>query len=454
METYKYSGVWKDVLLKLKNELSDREWDLWFSHDKIRFVNESDDSVTLEVDSRFYRDKLTKSYLNKIESYLAEFAGEQLSVVVTVNENRKPAQKEKKKNTDDSSSDEEPVLFGQEYTFDNFVVGDNNAFAANAAIAISKNPGTSYNPFLLYGGVGLGKTHLLQAVGNAVYKTNKKLNIIYATAETFTNDFVKAVLNKTTSALKTKYRGADVLLIDDIQFLQGKIETQEELFHTFNELYNYKKQMVFTSDRHVSELQKLSDRLKSRFSRGLTVDIQVPNYETRLAILYSKANNLNVKIPDQILQLISQSITSNVRDVEAALTTVVGYMELIKKDITIDDVKNILEQNIINSTQSRTVTIERIQQIVANYYNIPVIDLKSKKRSHSFVNPRQIAMYLSRDLTSFSTTDIGLEFGGRDHATVIHSCQRVEKKINSDPLTVEIIKKLSEQIKSAKSTNN
>ncbi len=333
-----------------------------------------------------------------------------------------------------------------DYTFENFVVGDNNSFAANACIAISKNPGTAYNPCLIYGGVGLGKTHLIQSIGNFVHNNYEKTRVVYVTAETFTNEFIQSIRDGKNHQFKNRYRNVDVLLIDDIHFLQSKDQTQEELFHTFNALYDSNKQMVFTCDRPVSELKHLTDRLRSRFERGLNVDLQPPNYETRYAILKRKTEEKRAAVDEQVIELISKNITTNVRDLEAALTKLIAYSDILNKKITVDIAQEQLK-DVFSSPKQSNITIEIIQRAVADYFNLSPYDLRGKKRTKAIAFPRQIAMYITREITEFSTTEVGLEFGGRDHTTVMHACQRIESRMQTDPYLEPTIQRLIRQIK-------
>ncbi|MGL4983054.1 MAG: chromosomal replication initiator protein DnaA, partial [Treponemataceae bacterium] len=316
------------------------------------------------------------------------------------------------------------------------------------SIAVSKNPGKAYNPLLIYGGVGLGKTHLMQSIGNLAYNEDKK-KIIYVTAETFTNEFIESVRTQTTTKFKNKYRNADFLLIDDIHFLQKKPETQEELFHTFNALYDSYKQLVFTCDRPVSELKDMSDRLRSRFERGLNVDLQPPNFETRKAILKSKTKLHNIAIPDEVIDLIAQKIETNVRDLEACLTKLVAYADLIHKDITLEIAQHQL-RDAFGSPKQGNITIEDIQKVVSNHYNISYNDLKGKGRKKNIVFPRQLAMYITREITEYSTTEIGSDFGGRDHTTVIHSCSKIEDASKLDSSLYSLIQNLIKKVKDFK----
>jgi chromosomal replication initiator protein len=313
-------------------------------------------------------------------------------------------------------------------------------------MAISKNPGTAYNPCLIYGGVGLGKTHLIQSIGNSVHASNPDIKISYVTAETFTNEFIEAIHHNKNHQFKNKYRKVDILLIDDIHFLQDKTGTQEELFHTFNALYDSNKQMVFTCDRPVSELKQLTDRLRSRFERGLNVDLQAPAFETRFAILKQKVEEKKVPITDEVIELICRNVTTNVRDLEAALTRLIAYADLLNKKVTVDIARQQLK-DVFSNPKMSNITMEMIQRVTAEYFNLSSNDLRGKKRTKAIAFPRQVAMFITRELTEFSTTEVGLEFGGRDHTTVMHACQRVESRMQTDPSMEPIIQRIIRQIK-------
>ncbi|MHB9292150.1 putative chromosomal replication initiator protein [Hollandina sp. SP2] len=336
-------------------------------------------------------------------------------------------------------------MLGENYTFEKYIIGENNSFAANAAMAISRNPGTAYNPFLIYGGVGLGKTHLMQAIGHYVHNQAQG-KLIYTTAESFTNEFIQAIREDRMSPFKNKYRFIDLLLIDDIHFFENKWETQEELFYTFNSLYDANKQIVFTCDRPVSELKKITDRLKSRFERGLNVDLQPPNYETRYAILLSKAKDRKISVPDEVIALISKKISTNIRDLEAALTKLIAYAELVGKPITVEITQQLLRDAFAAPRQTN-MSIDMILEMVAAYHKLSVSDLKGKKRTKTIALPRQLAMYIIREITQYSTTEIGQAFGGRDYSTVIHSCQKIEERLHSEPNLDSTIQTLIQMIK-------
>ncbi|MGV0168399.1 chromosomal replication initiator protein DnaA [Furfurilactobacillus sp. WILCCON 0119] len=332
----------------------------------------------------------------------------------------------------------------EKYTFDTFVIGKGNQMANAAAMAVSEEPGTLYNPLFLYGGVGLGKTHLMHAIGHAMIATNPNTNVMYVTSEEFTNDMVMSIRDKTQEQFRQKYRYVDLLLVDDIQFFADKEGTQEEFFHTFEQLYNNSKQIVLTSDRLPNEIPKLQDRLVSRFKWGLSVDITAPDLETRIAILRNKAEREHIEIPDDALEIIASQVNSNVRELEGALARVQAYAHLQKTGITEELVHNALKS--LNLENKPTLTIELIQQKVADYFDVNLTDLKGKKRMKEIVVPRQIAMYLARELTNSSLPKIGKAFGGKDHTTVLHSCDKIAESLPTDSKLAENIQQLKIEI--------
>jgi len=463
MISWDYEVFWKEAMNQFHGELEEQEFAMWFN---LEYLRATEDEIFISVPSSFYRDQVKQRYLTYIESKLQELSGKVLHLVMEIRAKSTPelveknntdikqepndkntlTQRQKSTKLPEHKKEKSPhTQLRKDHTFDNYIIGDNNSFASNAAIAISKNPGTAYNPFLIYGGVGLGKTHLMQSIGNYIYdKSDSK--VIYITAENFTNEFVQSIQSRTIQAFKNKYRYIDVLLIDDIHFLQKKIETQEELFYTFDALYNGNKQMVFTCDRPVSELKYLSDRLRSRFERGLTVDLQPPSYETRCAILKKKAEERKVRIPDDVIELISRNVTSNVRDLEAALLKLTAYTDLVGKEINITIAQQQLK-DVFTSPKQSNVTLEVIQRVTAEYFALSFNDLKGKKRTKAIAFPRQLAMYIARDITEYSTTEVGMEFGGRDHTTVMHACQKIEERIRSDPTLDSTINTLVRSIK-------
>ncbi len=476
MDNWDYGVFWEEAIKQIRQEVSEQEYSMWFN--QIQYSRSEEQQIIVTVPSSFYRDQVRQRYLALIENKLIDLSGTAIKLSFEVSRNgsspgasgnghkphaetitgeggtrggtsrakRSPAAATVSPSKPEKG-DHAPGL-GREYTFENFVVGDNNRFAANAAMAIAKNPGTTYNPCLIYGGVGLGKTHLLQSIGNRAYLDFDDLKIVYVTAEDFTNEFIRSIQENKTHLFKNKYRRADVLLIDDIHFLQKKHETQEELFHTFNALFDAKKQMVFTSDRPVTEIKDITERLQNRFTRGLTVDLQPPKIETAIAILKKKVEHAKVVIPDEVINLICSKVTTNVRDLEAALTRIIAYADLVNKDVTVDVAQRQLKDFFASPVQNN-ITVDIIQRTVADYFNLSSGELKGKKRTRAVAFPRQLAMYITREITEASMTDIGLEFGGRDHTTVMHACQRIESRMRSDPTLENVIQTLIRRIKDA-----
>ena len=460
MDGNDYNLFWNETIRQLMEEgrLSEQEQDMWFRN--MEYVEGDASSLKLSVPSNFYRDQVVQRYMGLLESKLRELTGSSLNILFEIRKNASPEPTPAARKTSENPQPRTPVAeaptsdpdrpphqqLRKDYDFDGFVIGNNNQFAASAAQAIGTNPGGAYNPCLIYGGVGLGKTHLMQAIGNYIHYHLMDRKVVYITAETFINEFIQSIRSETQSQFKNKYRKVDVLLIDDIHDLQSKKETQEELFHTFNALYDAKKQLVFTCDRPPSELRNFTDRLKSRFERGLNVDLQPPNFETRFAILRKKLESIGTLIPDDVLEFIARNITTNVRDLEASLTKLAAYGDLVGKDINIDVAQQQLK-SAFSSSQSANITINRVQRVVADYFNVTPADMKGKKRTKQVTFPRQVAMYIIREITDFSTTEIGLEFGGRDHTTVMHSCQRIEDRMKGDPTLEPTIGELVRAVK-------
>ena len=330
-------------------------------------------------------------------------------------------------------------------TFETFVVGSNSQFAHGAAIAVAKSPAKTYNPLFVYGGSGLGKTHLLQAIGHCVISSHKSSRVVYLSSEQFTNEFIDAIQHGTLVKFRKKYRYADILMIDDIQFLAGKERSQEEFFHTFNTLHDGHKQIVLSSDRPASEIEKLEQRLVSRFEWGMTAELQPPDVETRIAILKKKAENLNIALEPWVIEFLADRIRNNVRRLEGALMRVASYKSLSDREITREVIENLL-RDIFQEQARRAVTIEQIQRKVAEHFDVRLADMTSKRRPANIAFPRQVAMFLSRELTNSSLSDIGDAFGGKDHGTVIHACKLVKRRIEEDEQTRHVIRLLDSQL--------
>jgi chromosomal replication initiator protein len=343
---------------------------------------------------------------------------------------------------------EEIPMFNPKYTFDSFVTGSSNRFAHAASLAVADNPGRAYNPLFIYGGVGLGKTHLMQAIGHSVLFNTKSLKVAYVTSETFTNDVVIAIREHKNVELRNKYRTVDILLIDDIQFVAGKESTQEEFFHTFNTLYEANKQIVISSDRPPKEFSTLEERMRSRFEWGLVADIQPPDLETRVAILSKKAKNESYNIPDDVFLFIASKVKSNIRELEGALLQVVARTSLNHKPINMETTQDALKE-ILSTDRPQNITIQMIQKAVAQVYNLKMDDFKARRRTNDIAFPRQVAMYLSREMADFALTKIGEEFGGRDHTTVMHACDRIKEELS---INSSVKEKIDEVIKILRSS--
>jgi chromosomal replication initiator protein len=458
MAEFNYEGFWDKTLHQLRIELGEGEFNAWFTD--IKYLKSQENSIIIGFPSNFHRDRIKTRYQNSIKAKLRELAGGDIALefevipgdTVPVAENSLPAApKTPDSHTVTREIPAEKPKKGQhpqmrdDYTFEKYIIGENNNFAANAAIAISRNPGTSYNPFLIYGGVGLGKTHLMQAIGNYIHE-NSSDKVLYVTSEDFLNEYVQAIRDKEMPSFKNKFRYTDVLLIDDIQFFQEKEQIQEEFFHTFNTLLNAKKQLVMTCDRPPSELKKFSDRLISRFEQSLRVDLQPPRYEVRCAILKSTAESRGSNIPDEVIDLISKNVSSNIRDLIGALKTLISYTEIMGQPVTLEIAQQKL-RDVFASRRQSNLSIEIIQKVVADFFSLNSSDLKGKKKTQKIVYPRQISMYICREITDYSTTEIGEAFGGRDHTTVMHSIDKIQGLLLTDPTLDSTIENLKRQIK-------
>jgi chromosomal replication initiator protein len=426
------SSIWNNCLSKLENEISSSEFNTWIR--PLQAV-ENEGQLKLLAPNRFVMDWVKERFFAKIEELINEFSNGSLDLILEIGSKSSslPATQKTVKPTDAKKAG--PSNLNKAFTFDNFVEGKSNQLAKAASFQVSENVGRAYNPLLIYGSSGLGKTHLMHAIGNAVLLRKPSLNIVYVHSEKFVQDMVKALQQNTINAFKDYYRNLDVLLIDDIQFFASKERSQEEFFHTFNTLLEKKHQVVLTSDKYPKEIANLAERLKSRFSSGLPVTIEPPDMETRAAILMKKAAMVNVDLHQDVALFIAKRIPSNVRDLEGALRRVIANSQFTGREITIDFTKEALHDLI--SMRDKLVDINNIQKIVAEYYKIRIADLSSKSRRQSVTRPRQIAMSLARELTSLSFPDIGDAFGGRDHTTVINACNRVNDLKKADSKIAE-----------------
>ena len=382
--------------------------------------------LILLVPNDFTKGILEDRYLNLIESSINQLSLKKYKIKFVLDEKYIEGLEEESKSSNlpqKSYSNLNP-----KYTFDTFVIGNSNRFAHAACVAVAESPARAYNPLFLYGGVGLGKTHLMHAIGHHIITQKKDAKVVYVSSEKFTNELINSIKDDRNEEFRNKYRNVDILLIDDIQFIAGKERTQEEFFHTFNSLHEANKQIIISSDRPPKEIPTLEDRLRSRFEMGLITDIQAPDFETRIAILRKKAQMENIEVSNEVTTYIAKNIKSNIRELEGALTRVIAYSSLTNRTISFDLAVEALK-DIITTTKNEEITVNRIKEKVASVFNIKMEDFNSKKRTRSIAYPRQIAMYLSRELTDLSLPKIGEEFGGRDHTTVIHAHDKIVKDI-------------------------
>ncbi len=424
--------VWNEASKVLQGMLNPDLFTRWFV--PIKPVEIKEDSLVLGVANEFSQIWLQDNFLPLVREAVNQSTKQPLHVKFVVVQGLKDAGLSRTPSHPDKRTAVRPALdirLNQRYTFDSFVVGPNSNFAHAAALAVAQSPAKAYNPLFLYGGVGLGKTHLMQAIGHSSSSSAKASKVCYITSEQFTNEFIQAIQTSTLTKFRKKYRQTDVLLIDDIQFLSGKERMQEEFFHTFNSLFDAHKQIVLSSDRPAAEIANLESRLVSRFEWGLVTELQPPALETRIAILKKKASLLDVKLPDQVIEFLAVKIKTNVRRLEGALVRVASYASLTGKEITTDSLETLL-RDALHEEAKRTLSIDAIQKKVAEHFDIRLADMTSRRRPQNVAFPRQVAMYLSRILTDRSLMDIGESFGGRDHGTVLHACRLIESRISKD----------------------
>ena len=433
--------LWSAALGELQLSLSKANYETWFKDTAI--VSEEDDVFMLGVPNAFAREWLENKYRTQVRETLQRLVGRTVDVrfvnmtAASVRSDRPvasvPGTSSPASPSGADRTREAPLaaLLNARYTFSNFVVGSNNRLAHAAALSVAERPGHSYNPLFIYGGSGLGKTHLMHAIGHAVITRHPKKRVAYATSEKFTNEFINAIRGQKSEEFRERYRRIDVLLIDDIQFLTGKEGTQEEFFHTFNAIHEEGKQIVLSSDRPPKAIERLEDRLRSRFEWGLIADISTPDLETRIAILRAKAEVQAVSVPPPVIDFLAQRIVSNIRELEGALTRIVAYATLNAVPVTTQLAQEIL-QNILYNPRQKTLSPEKIVEIVGRYYGVPVDQLRGKARDRQVVLPRQIAMYLMREETEAPLLRIGEALGGRDHSTVLHGCEKIEREMSEN----------------------
>lgn len=421
-------SLWEKTLQLIKGELSPPSFNAFFK--QIKPLQIQSNTLILLVPNDFTKGILEDRYLNLIESSVNQLSLKKYGIKFVLNENEVRGLDKDQQSDDDNKIRKNYPNLNPKYTFDTFVIGNSNRFAHAACVAVAEAPARAYNPLFLYGGVGLGKTHLMHAIGHHIMEQKKDPKVVYVSSEKFTNELINSIKDDRNEEFRNKYRNVDVLLIDDIQFIAGKERTQEEFFHTFNSLHEANKQIIISSDRPPKEIPTLEDRLRSRFEMGLITDIQAPDFETRMAILRKKAQMEGIDVPNEVTVYIAKNIKSNIRELEGALTRVVAYSSLTNKTISFELASEALK-DIINTSKHEEITVNRIKEKVAAVFSIKMEDFNSKKRTRSISYPRQVAMYLSRELTDLSLPKIGEEFGGRDHTTVIHAHDKISKDIEN-----------------------
>lgn len=441
--------LWEIALEKIQEKVSKPSFDTWLKNTQASSLEGK--TLIISAPTEFARDWLEEQYTQLIADIVEETTGSLLNIKFIIpdsqtdSENMKTIEKQEKPPED--IQELQKTMLNPKYVFDSFVIGSGNRFAHAASLAVAEAPAKAYNPLFIYGGVGLGKTHLMHAIGHYVRDHNPKAKVVYLTSEKFTNEFINAIMDNKTTNFRNKYRSVDILLIDDIQFIAGKESTQEEFFHTFNALHEENKQIIISSDRPPKEIPTLEDRLRSRFEWGLITDITPPDLETRIAILNKKAKSEGLDIPNEVMLYIANQIDTNIRELEGALIRVVAYSSLVNQDIDAALAADALK-DIIPSNRPNVITIKKIMEVVGQNYQVRMDDFIAKKRTKSIAFPRQIAMYLSREMTDSSLPKIGEEFGGRDHTTVIHAHEKIAKMIDAEATFQKEIDELKEQIKS------
>jgi len=439
------SKIWDKILDYTKQEIGERAFENWFTQTQLSSI--TDDELIIEVPSNFFKDWIYDHYRDILNISILKTIGKVIPVSFEIK-----ASLAAKKSGDSQSVaisrpiQKKPFYLNPRYTFEGFVVGSSNRFAHAATMAIAESPAKAYNPLFIYGGVGLGKTHLMQAACHYISEMRNDLRLFYTSSERFTNELISAIQNRTTAKFREKYRNVDVLLIDDVHFIAGKESTQEEFFHTFNVLYDAHKQIVLSSDRPPKTIPGLEERLVSRFEWGLVTDVQPPDLETRIAILKKKAERNLTNLPEDVLYFIAEIIRTNIRELEGALIKVIAYASLENKKISLALTKDVLKDVLLE--EEKKISIELIQKKVADYFDVKISELKAKKRNRQIAYPRQIAMYLSRELTNMTLPDIGEHFGGRDHSTVIHSYEKILKELKKNQNVKNLLNRLTLEINS------
>ncbi|WP_172254831.1 chromosomal replication initiator protein DnaA [Saccharibacillus deserti] len=441
--------LWQQILSIIQTKLSKPSFDTWFKATEV--IQLTQGALTVSAPTTFAVEWLESRYTKLVAQVAFDVLGRNVTVKFVIEEPGHEEESLQKQSTPPPTPVQVSVeantnMLNPKYTFDTFVIGSGNRFAHAASLAVAEAPAKAYNPLFLYGGVGLGKTHLMHAIGHYILQHNPSSRVVYISSEKFTNEFINSIRDNRGESFRNKYRNIDILLIDDIQFIAGKESTQEEFFHTFNALHEESKQIIISSDRPPKEIPTLEERLRSRFEWGLITDIQPPDLETRIAILRKKARAEKLDVPNEAMMYIANQIDTNIRELEGALIRVVAYSSLTNQDVTAHLAAEALK-DIIPSSRPRIITIQDIQQRVGEYYNLKMEDFKARKRTKAIAFPRQVAMYLSRELTDYSLPKIGEAFGGRDHTTVIHAHEKISQSLKIDQELTKVVHSLTEKIK-------
>ena len=440
--------IWDSFIEEIKKSTSKLSFDMFFSDLSLYKLDVDNKIIYIQLEDISIIKFLREKYIVQIEDIFSRMLGDDFQVVIKSKDEYKSNKIDKKKKVRKSLYKDNSKLFNPKFNFENFVVGGNNRFAYAASLAVAESPAEAYNPLFLYGGSGLGKTHLMQAIGIQVIKNDPTSNVLYISSETFTNELIEAINTQNTNQFKEKYRNIDILLIDDIQFLEGKEATQEEFFHTFNTLYENNKQIVISSDRPPSNLQKLDERLTTRFGLGITADVQPADFATRVAILKKKIELADIELDsdiEEVCNLIAEKIKYNIRELEGAMNRMISFSEIMNNKIDLDFAKIVLKD--IYRDTDKAIAPERIRSTVASYYDIKVSDLDSKRRTAEIALARQVAMYLCRESTDFSFSKIGEIFGGRDHSTVMSNCNKIQTLYQEDELIKYDIDEINKKLK-------
>ena len=447
MKTLDAAELWSAAVERLRAEIGAENAELWLK--PVSAYSFDNGVLTLRVPNKFFSDGIKERYQKRLAAVLRELAGVEVGLDFRVERDLTRVLPPSDPVPEASAQHDFPLSeLNPRYTFETFVIGESNRLARATAESIAKDPGTQYNPYVIYGGVGLGKTHIMHAIGNALRRQHPKARVLYTTSERFVNEYIAAVQNNQLEAYRAKFRSLDCLLIDDIQFLIGKERSEQEFFHTFNALFDSRKQIIVSSDRSPKEMSPLEQRLISRLEWGFVADIKPPDLETRIAILRKKAETEGFTAPDDVILFIASSIKTNVRALEGCLIRLKAFQAMTGAPLSVDDAREILKDS-ITLDEGAPVRVETIQRVVALKYSVDVKDLKGQSRMASIALPRQVAMYLSCVMAEMSTTDVGRAFGNKDHSTVVHARKKIEKKLEEDPFFLELINKLKADIKAA-----